>query len=201
MFNSFNAVDNTSEDIGQDEEDHATQHRGNEEFIEQIDGIYDGVMFGAGLVVTHPRTGKVDCRIGMATLAFDEQVFAQRNPGFRIIHFGNIVHAMTVGTNRFIGGLTGKFLFEKFYGRAVEIGHIGVKHVGGDPVLIHNGRICMAFGAQEGCAISETDRGGILNIMDTMAINTGWHIGIIFLGERIPVHAGFICVVNSAMTF
>ena len=48
------------------------------------------------------------------------------------------MHAVTIGADRFIGGLPGELFFKQFDGCAVEICHIGIEHVGGDPVFVHN---------------------------------------------------------------
>ena len=71
MLRSFLcAVDDASVNVGEYEEDHATKYGWDEEFIEKVYIINDGVMFGAGFVMTHPRGGEIGCCIWMAALAF-----------------------------------------------------------------------------------------------------------------------------------
>ena len=72
-FAPFDAVDDASVNIGEDEEDHAAKYGRDEEFIEEVDVIDNGIMFGAGFVVTHPRGGEIGCCIWMAALAFDNR--------------------------------------------------------------------------------------------------------------------------------
>ena len=121
MFDSFHAIHDASVNIGQHEEDHSAEHGRDEEFIEQVDVIHDRVVLRAGFVVAHPRGGEVGSGIGVAALAFDKQVLLHANAGFGIVYSRNVVQAVAIGANRFIGGLAREFFFEEFYGGAVEV--------------------------------------------------------------------------------
>ena len=139
MLDSFDAIDDAPVNIGDNEEDHASQHGGDEEFIEEVDVIDNGVVFGAGFVVAHPCGGEIGGDIGMAALAFDDQIIAQGNACLHVIHFGDVMHAVTVGADWFVGGLPGEFFFKEFYGCAMEIRHIGIEYVCGNSILVHDG--------------------------------------------------------------
>jgi hypothetical protein len=57
--------------------------------------------------MAHPGIGEIGSGIGMTALAFDKQVLFQGNAGLRIVGFGNIVRAVTVNADRFVGGQVG----------------------------------------------------------------------------------------------
>lgn len=196
MLYSFRAVDDAPVNIGEDEEDHTAKHGGDENFIKEIDVIHNGVMFGAGLVVAHPCGGEVGGGIRVTALAFDEQVFAQGHARFGIVHFANVVYAVAVGADWFVGGLAGELFFKELDGGTMEIRHVGIDNVCGDPILVHDGRVGMAFGAQGGRTVMERDSGWVLNVMYAVTINTGGDVGIAFLRQRIAMYTGFVCVIN-----
>ena len=91
----------------------------------------------------------------MALLAFHEQVLLERNAGLGIIWSHNIVDTMTICANWFIGWLIGIILFEHFHSCTMEIGHIGIQHIGGYAILLHDRFIGMAFRAKLRSAIAE----------------------------------------------
>ena len=121
MLDSFDAVNDAPIYIGDDEEGHASQYSWNEEFIEEVDVINNGVMFGAGFVAAHPSSGEVGCGIWVATLAFDDQIVAQGNACLGVVHFGDVMHAVTIGADRFVGGLIGRCFLEEGNSCAVKI--------------------------------------------------------------------------------
>jgi len=109
---SFHAVDDFSVNIGDDEEDHAAQYSGDKKFIEKVDVIDKWVVLRAGLVMTHPRGGEIGGDIWMTALTLDDQIVAQSNTSLWIIYLGDVMHAVTIGADWFIGGLPGKFFFK-----------------------------------------------------------------------------------------
>ena len=88
--------------------------------------------------MAHPGGGEVGSGIGMAALTFDEQVFLHGNTSIRIIYSRNIVQAVAVGADWLICRLSWEFFFKEFYGRAVEIGNVGVEHICGDTIFRHD---------------------------------------------------------------
>ena len=85
VFCSFHAIDDAAVNVGENEKDHAAKHRGDEEFVEQINVVDDGVILRAGAVVTHPCCGEVGGCIGVTALTFDEQVFLHGDAGFGVV--------------------------------------------------------------------------------------------------------------------
>ena len=59
----------------------------------------------------------------------------------------DVVFAVTVGADRFIGRLVGGILIKESDRGAVEIGHIGIQDIRGETVGAHQGAVGMALGA------------------------------------------------------
>ena len=95
-----------------------------------------------------PAIWEVSRGIWVALLAGFQQVGL--NARLRIIRGFDGMDAMTIVANGFIGFYIRILMFKQSHGGAVEIGHICVKHIGGDFILLHQLFICMAFSAQLG---------------------------------------------------
>ena len=100
--------------------------------------------------------------------------------------------SVAVNTDRFIRRLVGILFGKQLDICPMKISNIRIQNIRGNSVLIHDGRVCVAFRAQEGNAVPESIRGRVGNIMYAMAVNTGWNVGIKFLDQCIPVHARFV---------
>ena len=135
----------------------------------------------------------------MALLTFDQQVLFQGNARLRIIYIHNVMDAVTICTDWLIRGLIWIGLFEQFHGFAMKVGDVGIKHVGGNPILIHNTLIGMTFRTEERRTVTEGIARGILDIMYPMTIDTSGHIGIAFLSQGSTMNASLICFINFAM--
>ena len=87
MRSSFPASNNSAINVGQHKYDHASQNSRDEEFIEQVDVVYERPFSRAGFVVAHPRIGKgFCCGIGMALLTFDQKIAFEGNACIGICH-------------------------------------------------------------------------------------------------------------------
>ena len=168
--------------VAQYKHKHASQHRRDEDLIEQIYEINERKNSRARLIVTKPGVCKRSGRcVWMALLAFDQQVFLESNPCVGVIHLENIMMPMAIGADGFVGRLIGEILFEHFHGRTVEIGHIGIQHICGKTILLHQRFVGMAIGAKKGDAVAERIGCWTLNIVDTMTIRAGGNIRVVFV--------------------
>lgn len=131
----------------------------------------------------------------MAALTGSEQVFLD-DLALRIIGCPDIMHTVTIDTNRFVRFLIGSDLFKEDDCGAVEIGDIRIKHVGTDAVPIHEGRIGVAFGTDLGGEEMKWTCGRALDIVHPVTIDTGRHIGIPVSQQGAAVHALFVEIVD-----
>lgn len=124
------AVDQAPDKITDNKYQHAANRGRDHQLVEQIDVIDQRGLFGAGNVVAQPCLGIVLIDPGVTLLAFKQQILFDGDTVLRIVHFDDIVNAVAVDTNRFIGRLVGGSALEERNRRPVEIGHIGIEHLG-----------------------------------------------------------------------
>ena len=95
-----------------------------------------------------PAIWEVSRGIWVTLLAGLQQVGLDARLG--VIRSLDGMNAMAIIANGFIGFCIRILVLKQSHGGAVEIGHICVKHIGGDFILLHQLFICMAFSAQLG---------------------------------------------------
>jgi hypothetical protein len=184
--------------ISSDEHQHPTDHSGDEDAVEQIDIEDEWGMLQAGSVVAQPSRREIRRGVRMTTLTCAEQVLLY-DSALWVIDLTHVMHPVTVDANRFICLLLGRELFKKNDCRPVEVGDIGFKDVCADIITTHELFICVAFCANLGGEKTEGARRWTFNIMDTMAVDAGRHIGVPFTDQCRAVHALLIPVVDLRM--
>ncbi len=111
--------------VGQDKQEHASQNSGNENLVKQVHEVNQRECLGTWLIVTQPCIGEAGCRcIWMALLTFDQQVLLEGDTCLRVIRFDNVMNAMAIRADGFVGRLIGVVLFEHLYRCAMEVSHI-----------------------------------------------------------------------------
>ena len=135
----------------------------------------------------------------MADLAALQDVLLQLQALLRIVRPGDVVHAVAVEADRLVGFGVRALLFKQRHRGAVKIGHIGVEHLRRDAILVHDGRIGVALGADVGRLQAERRRRRIADVVHAVAVDTGGHIGIAFLRQCRAVHAVMILSVDRAV--
>ena len=109
------------------------------------------------------------------------------------------MRAVAVVTDRLVGLLVGVGLLKDRHRRAVEVRHIGVKHIGGDAVLRHQRLVGVAFGAQLRREQTEARRVGVHNVMRRVTVGANRHIRVLFAQQRRAVDAGRVLVMDGAV--
>ena len=143
------AVEQSPDDIRHDEQGHTTEQGRDENLVEQIDVIHHRVVLWAGLVMAQPGSREVGGGVRMAPAAGGQQVLFDHS-AFRVVYRADIVYAVAIDTDRFVGLLVRGDCLEHLDRGAVEIRKVGVEHVGADAIFIHQLRIGVAFGANLG---------------------------------------------------
>ncbi len=106
---------------------------------------------------------------------------------------------VAVDAHRLVGLLIRSEVLEEDDGGAVEVGHIGLEDLGGQPVSTHQLLVGVAFSADLGGEQMEPGIGGPLNVVHSVTTGAGGHISI-SPKQRRPVNTLLVEVVDLRVT-
>lgn len=97
--------------------------------------------------MTHPGRWEIGGGVGVTLLASLEQVFFD-DSRLGVLGCANVVNAVAIIANGFVGGLPWRFFDEEFDRCAVKVGDVRVEHVRRNIVSLHFGFVGVTLGAQ-----------------------------------------------------
>ena len=90
----------------------------------------------------------------------------------------DVVNAVAVVTDGFVGFYGGVLMFKEGDGGAVKVSDVGFEDIGGDVVLVHEVGIGVAFGAKLRGTEAEEVGGGVADVVYAVAVDAGGDVWV-----------------------